>query len=50
VYPIDERFLEALARGMPDAGGNAIGLDRLIALVTGSTSIKDVLAFTADEI
>jgi lysyl-tRNA synthetase class 2 len=50
VYPIDERFLAALARGMPDAGGNAIGLDRLIALVTGSTSIKDVLAFTADEI
>jgi len=50
VYPIDERFIEALARGMPEAGGNAIGLDRLIALCTGSTSIGDVIAFTDDEL
>jgi elongation factor P--(R)-beta-lysine ligase len=50
VYPLDERFLEALARGMPDSGGNAIGLDRLIALATGSTAIRDVLAFADDEL
>jgi lysyl-tRNA synthetase class 2 len=50
VYPLDERFLEALARGMPDSGGNAIGLDRLIALATGSTGIRDVLAFADDEL
>src|SRR5690606_4872901 len=50
VYPIDERFLEALARGMPEAGGNAIGFDRLVALACGTRSIKDVIAFTDDEL
>lgn len=50
VYPLDERFLEALARGMPDSGGNAIGLDRLIALATGTLAIRDVMAFADDEL
>ncbi|MBX3187382.1 MAG: EF-P lysine aminoacylase GenX [Labilithrix sp.] len=50
VYPIDERFLDALTRGMPDSGGNAIGLDRLIALACGATAIGDVIAFTDDEL
>ena len=50
VYPLDERFLEALAAGMPESGGNAIGLDRLIALATGGTTIRDVMAFTDDEL
>jgi lysyl-tRNA synthetase class 2 len=50
VYPLDERFLEALARGMPDSGGNAIGLDRLVALAAGSTAIRDVLSFADDEL
>ncbi len=49
VYPIDERFLEALAR-VPPSGGNALGLDRLVALACGTTSIDDVIAFTADEL
>ncbi len=50
VYPIDERFLEALAHGMPEAGGNAIGFDRLVALACGSRVIGDVMAFTDDEL
>ena len=49
VYPIDERFLEALAR-VPPSGGNALGLDRLVALACGTTDIADVVAFTADEL
>ena len=49
VYPVDERFLEALAR-VPPSGGNALGLDRLAALACGTTEIAGVLAFTADEL
>jgi lysyl-tRNA synthetase class 2 len=50
VYPLDERFLEALGRGMPSSGGNAVGLDRLVALGTGSLGIRDVLSFADDEL
>ena len=45
VYPIDERFIEALEHGMPEAGGNALGLDRLLMLLTGATKIADVTTF-----
>lgn len=45
VYPIDERFLEALEAGMPESGGNAIGVDRLVMAITGAAHIEDVLAF-----
>ncbi|MBX3201554.1 MAG: EF-P lysine aminoacylase GenX [Labilithrix sp.] len=50
VYPIDERFLDALARGMPEAGGNAIGFDRLVALACGTRAIGEVLAFSDGEL
>ena len=49
VYPIDERFLEALAR-VPPSSGNALGVDRLAALVCGTTEIASVMAFTSDEV
>ncbi|WP_104980499.1 EF-P lysine aminoacylase EpmA [Sorangium cellulosum] len=45
VYPIDERFLDALEEGMPPAAGNALGVDRLVALCLGAKAIGDVLAF-----
>ena len=45
-YPLDERFLAALPR-MPPAGGVALGLDRLLMLLTGARAIEDVLLFPA---
>ncbi len=46
--PIDERFLEAVAR-MPDAGGVAVGFDRVLMLLAGAASIEEVLLFPAHE-
>lgn len=41
--PIDEDFLSALAAGMPDSSGIALGFDRLVMLVSGAETIDDVL-------
>lgn len=42
-YPIDEDFLAALAHGLPESAGIALGVDRLAMLVTGALDIEDVL-------
>jgi len=45
VYPMDEKFLAALARGLPPCAGIALGVDRLVMLLTGAASIEQVMAF-----
>jgi len=45
-YPIDEEFLSALEEGMPPCVGNAMGIDRLVAVALGTRDLADVLAFS----
>jgi lysyl-tRNA synthetase class 2 len=48
IYPIDEKLLAALEH-MPPTCGIALGFDRLVMLVLGASSIREVLAFANDE-
>jgi len=48
-YPIPEPFLVALMN-MPQASGNALGLDRLVMIMTDQSNIDDVVAFIPEEL
>ena len=49
VFPMPDSFLAAL-EDMPEAAGNALGLDRLVMLLADTPVIDDVVAFTPEEL
>ena len=48
LLPIDEHLLAALAHGLPNCAGVALGFDRLMMLAAGASAIQDVIAFPID--
>lgn len=49
-FPMDTDFIEALKMGMPETGGIAVGVDRLVALFADSPDIADTLFFPVGEL
>lgn len=50
VMPVDENFLAALAHGLPSCAGVALGLDRLLMILSAKNNINDVLSFKIESL
>jgi lysyl-tRNA synthetase class 2 len=49
-FPMDRDFIDALREGMPESGGIAVGVDRLVMLLTDAAAIDEVVFFPGDEL
>ncbi len=45
IYQIDSGFMEAVKKGIPESGGIALGVDRLVMVLLDKTKIEEVIAF-----
>jgi len=45
IYDIDTGFMDAVKKGIPESGGAALGIDRLVMVLLEKNKIEDVIAF-----